>query len=111
GRLDGRARAFVFRAQGHLDEVLLDSAQRLDPPQSAVDKALSPVIPQAHQPVAGDRQWFTEALEITHPLIVGAAGAVDPDQHLIGPKDLGRVNGGAWYDARLAVVADAEFAA
>src|SRR5277367_1792925 len=32
GYLDGGARALVFRAQGHLDEILFDPAQRLDPP-------------------------------------------------------------------------------
>jgi hypothetical protein len=44
-------------------------------------------------------------------LIVGAAGAVDPNQHLIGAEHLGGIDGGARDDARLAIVAGSELAA
>src|SRR3984957_2440470 len=101
--LDGGARALVFRAQSHLDEVLFDAAKRLDPPQSAVDEALGAVIAQTDQAVPGDGQRLPKALDIPHALIVGAAGAVGPDQHLIDPEDLGRIDSGARDDARFAI--------
>ena len=78
GDLDRRARALVFRAQSHLDEVFFDAAQRLNPPKAAIDEALGAVIPQADQPVPCDGQRLPETLEIPHALIVGAAGAVCP---------------------------------
>ena len=52
-----------------------------------------------------------EAVEVAHALVVGAPGAVDADQHLVGGEHLGSVDGGAPYDARLAVLAFLQLAA
>ena len=84
---------------------------RLHPPQAAVEQALLAVVAQAHQLVAGDRQRLLDALFLPHPHVVGAAGVVATDQHLVGAHHAIRIEFAARNHLALAMAADFEFAA
>ena len=84
---------------------------RLHPPQPAVEQALLAVVAQAHQLVAGDRQGILDVLLLPHPHVVGAAGVVAADQHLVGAHHALRIELAARHHLALAMAADFEFAA
>ena len=62
----------------------LARAAFLHRPEAAVEQALLAVVAQADQLVAGHRQRILDVLLLPHPHVVGAAGVVAPDQHLVG---------------------------
>src|SRR6202140_2833342 len=70
-----------------------------------VEQGLVAGVAQADQLVAGDRQGILDVLLLPHPHVVGAAGIVAPEQHLVGAHHPRRIEFAARKDFALAVAA------
>ena len=101
----------LVRRDAHGDDLRLRLRARLHPPQPAVEQALLAVVAQTDQLVAGDRQGLLDVLLLPDPHVVGAAGVVAPDQHLVGLHHPLRIELLARDHLALAVAADLERAA
>ena len=101
----------LIRRQPHRDDLRFRLRARLHPPQSAVEQALLAVVAQADQLVASHRQGILDVLLLPHPHVIGAAGIVAPDQHLIGLHHPVRIELVARHHFALAIAADIEFSA
>ena len=97
--------------QPHGDDLGFRLRARLHPPQPAIEQALLAVVAQADQLVAGHRQRILDVLPLPHPHVVGAAGVVAADQHLVGAHDALRIEFVARHHFAFAVAADFELAA
>src|SRR5437764_1397085 len=103
----------LIRRKAHRDDARLRARlrARLHPPQPAVEEAFLAVVAQAHQLVTGHRQGILDVLALPHPHLVGAAGVVAPDQHLVGTHHPARIELGARDHFAFAVASDLEPAA
>ncbi len=83
----------------------------LDRPEPAVEQALLAVVAQAHELVARRRHRAREPAALAHAAVVGAAGGVAADQHLVGVQHPLRIEIGPGHHLRLAVAAGLDLAA
>src|SRR5690606_30324837 len=62
-----------------------------DGPQAAIEQGLAPVVAQADELVAGNREFARKAAPLAHARIVGTPRIVAADQHLFGVEDARRI--------------------